>query len=1265
MNPIRRLILRVRAFIWTAFAMVCIGLALLVGIANLLLPYADRYRNEVADVLAQRLGKPVSLERLEGEWAAFGPRFTLHGLALGDPTDGDYLRIDLAAVTLDFVGALRPGRGMQQLKVTVDEVEVVRRSDGSWGLGRNDATPGGVRSDGIPLDWLDNRMVAALSAGRIVLHDARSGLTARLPGGTLTVDSHDGHAHLLGRFGTRTTGVVEAVLEHAPDSDRLRLYVAGDGINLPSWSEDLFAGLAVSAGESRFRLWFDLRETTLKGDFETTGLELRSTDQNPVQGVYRLDTLGGDVSGWVQPDDLGLVLSDLTLARSGHIWQAEQLGVGWQAGRLRLQARHVEVEDLFDAAILLPALPVDWRRRLATASARGTVEDLDLAIALPDTAPLEITGHLDLTDASWEPIGRAPGATRVRASGQFTGRTASGEFGVDGGRVELPWMFRNAFTPMELATTWSTDWAGAVPTFSIETQALRNAGVEAEVRAELQFNGGRPFVDLSANVIEGDVAVAHRYLPVNVTPPPVVAWLDRALIAGTLDNGRVALFGDLDEWPFRNAEGRFSARAHVAAGRLDYQDDWPPLTAFDADLEFDPFGMRARINSAELAGMQIGESDLDLSRFKEPLLKIAAQGRSSGEAALAFLRDMPIEGGHREYLEGLTLASDSDVWTNIDIPLNPRLGTTRVRGHAWLESAQIVDSKWDVAFDDTTGRVDFSETGVEAVELDTVFRGSEAKLSLRTGEFVNDTNNAAEAELTAESTPDILLTDIAPFAPLLPHIVGPAPWRIEVGIPTDGSGARFMLACELDAEDLDLPAPIGGADERTVELSFNLEDPLQRLDVTLGNVGTLRARRPDDRSPWSAFLALGDALPQEPSAQGLTVAGSLPTVDLDSWMGIFSNFANPQDIEATEQTVLDSLDLTVDQLRLAGRDFAEVRVQARRDESFWTVALDGESVAGRLRLPTTLTENRLLLAEFERLDWPAAPDGASGIRTEFDPRVLPPMDFFANELSFAGSPLGVVRFESFPTATGMRIETFTTESPELRVTAGGDWFADRHSAFNVTVTAPNVGRVLENFGFTGIIEGGQLLAQIDAEWDGSPSDFELKRLDGALELDVRRGMISEVEPGAGRVFGLLSVQTLPRRLLLDFSDLFSSGLAFDSITGQFELDDGEAHTGDLIIEGPTADVLIQGRTGLAERDYDQVVTVVPKIGGSLPLVGALAGGGVGAAALLVLQGVLGDEINELSKYQYAVQGPWSDPAITRLERDPRDFVGAEGNQSGE
>jgi uncharacterized protein YhdP len=239
----------------------------------------------------------------------------------------------------------------------------------------------------------------------------------------------------------------------------------------------------------------------------------------------------------------------------------------------------------------------------------------------------------------------------------------------------------------------------------------------------------------------------------------------------------------------------------------------------------------------------------------------------------------------------------------------------------------------------------------------------------------------------------------------------------------------------------------------------------------------------------------------------------------------------------------------------------------------------------------------------------------------------------------------------------MRIDRFRVSGESLSVEARGDWLGDRErnrSTWEATLKSPDLGAALRTLGFAEGIKGGNTEATVQISWPGPPGSPDLEGLKGRVALKVTSGRIVDLEPGAGRIFGLLSVQALPRRLLLDFRDLFLKGFTFDEITGRFRIDEGDAYSDDLVVRGPAAAMKVIGRTGLARRDYDQLVTVNPNVTGSLPLAGWAVGGPTVGAVILFFQRMLGDEVNENSGIHYRVTGNWDAPKVVRIDRQARE-----------
>jgi uncharacterized protein YhdP len=230
----------------------------------------------------------------------------------------------------------------------------------------------------------------------------------------------------------------------------------------------------------------------------------------------------------------------------------------------------------------------------------------------------------------------------------------------------------------------------------------------------------------------------------------------------------------------------------------------------------------------------------------------------------------------------------------------------------------------------------------------------------------------------------------------------------------------------------------------------------------------------------------------------------------------------------------------------------------------------------------------------------------------------------------------------------MRMDEFASRASKQRLTARGSWIGRGNAGrtqLRVDVESGEFGALLAGLGLGGQVAGGEGTLGIDASWRGGPDALDPNTMEASLSLDARDGRLLEIEPGAGRVLGLLGIAQLPRRLTLDFRDFFDKGFAFDSIRGQVRVAQGSARTDNLAIKGPAADINVRGTADLRNQRFDQTVDVLPKSGGLLTAVGAIAGGPVGAAVGADANAVLDKPLQGLGAKSYRVTGPWNAPKV--------------------
>jgi uncharacterized protein YhdP len=198
------------------------------------------------------------------------------------------------------------------------------------------------------------------------------------------------------------------------------------------------------------------------------------------------------------------------------------------------------------------------------------------------------------------------------------------------------------------------------------------------------------------------------------------------------------------------------------------------------------------------------------------------------------------------------------------------------------------------------------------------------------------------------------------------------------------------------------------------------------------------------------------------------------------------------------------------------------------------------------------------------------------------------------------------------------------------------------------------GELLSRFGMPGVVRGSAGTVKGQVAWLGAPTNFDTTTLNGGLDLSVASGQFLKADPGIARLIGVLSLQSLPRRLLLDFRDVFLEGFAFDSVTGNARITNGLVQTNNLQMAGVNATVLMEGQASMVDETQALQVVVVPQVdAGTLSLLAASANPVVGVATYF-LERVFGEAINTANTKAFQVTGSWLEPQVEEVKLTPRD-----------
>jgi uncharacterized protein YhdP len=473
----------------------------------------------------------------------------------------------------------------------------------------------------------------------------------------------------------------------------------------------------------------------------------------------------------------------------------------------------------------------------------------------------------------------------------------------------------------------------------------------------------------------------------------------------------------------------------------------------------------------------------------------------------------------------------------------------------------------------------------------------------------------------------------------------------------------FDVASNLGGLVIQAPKPFAKAAAETRPTRVRLEIPGSRANDVILESGSARARLRfavrDDGWRLERGAARFDAQPVSlPSQPGLLVTGDWPQFDLGEWLALSNKAADGATGRGGQRLMdwLGPVDVHLDRATVFGFEFSDVVAQLRSDGELWRIAVTGPQAEGQVTVPDDLTRGRPIVLDMKVLqlvsEEPAAGTTAGAPASAgLDPRTLPAVTAQAEDFSWQSRRFGRLAATISREPRGLTFDSITTTAPAFDITAKGSWWMEQdgpRTRLEAQFNSTDFAAAARALAYRDAIDAKKARVTASLWWPGGPSMDVLKTMDGTLRVALQDGRLRDIEPGAGRMLGLLSVAQLPRRLSLDFRDVTEEGLAFNSVRGDFEVRAGNAYTQNLLLKGPAIDMGIVGRTGLGAEDYDQTIVVSGNPTGPLAVAGVLAAGPVIGAGVLVLSQFFKDQLQGLTRAYYHVSGPWAAPVVQRI-----------------
>lgn len=1259
--------------------------ALLLAIRFVVFPQIEDYRSDVAAALGRTLGSPVEISTISAGWDGWNPKLLIGGVRVASVVNRDaapLLEVPEAGLVISWLSLPLFDLRFKLVEIERPRLAIRRDRAGMLHAAGMEFDPASASKETPVVDWILRQPHIAIRDAVIVWDDdLRNAPQLVLNHVYLRLDSRF-NRH---RFGLRGTPPAELAAPFDVRGDLRNLAGGWSGVSgkvyarleyadLAAWADWIPLPVPVDSGKGALRVWLDISDgipNQAVADLELADVLTTLRDDLP---PLRLDRMSGRV-GWkdMRPQREFYVRSLAFVEAKGVVLDPTDVtvtlresGPGVVATGL-VEFDRLQLAPLRELAARLP-LPERMRKDLALFAPRGTLRQGRMLWEGPPDDVVAYTAAAEFSDVGIAAHDGGPGISGATGRLELTQGGGKLKLASRNAALDLPQVFTASITFDSLDGDASWVRAGGTTTLTIDQLEFANRDAAGRVSGRYRTTPSGPGeIDLKAEVTRADVSKIHQYMP-RVIDEEIRDWLRQGLVRGSASDGRMELVGNLASFPFRDRKsGRFVISAKGRDVVMNYHRDWPLVTDLDGDFAIDGARLSVVATRGRVLGVTAAKARAEIADYTaaRPLLAIDIDVTAATASFLRFVDASPVADWLDHLTDGAKASGNSRLGLKLQFPLGNAAGN-RVAGEFDFLNDDV-DLVGVPQISQLSGRLDFTEASVRAPELEADIGGGKARFSVASGDGKVQVNGGGTASVAALGREfDVPLADT---------LSGSFDWKIAVGL--QGRVASWTLDSDLAGAAIDLPAPMGKTAGERVPLKVERHATIERggedsLTVTYGNVGRLQLERKLEAAGASierALLLLGpaaavprvDRLP----LSGFWVRGQLPELSIDDWLAVERLHRN----QAGAALGLSGLDLDLGVLEAFGRRLQDIHVAARRTRDDWRLDINGRQLAGTASwaAPSPGAPNGRVTARLARLEPPeaAAMSPWAGTATAPKPEAAasnpwPAIDLIADSYRVRNHDLGRLEFVAQPLQSEWRIDRLALSSGAGSLLASGQWRSrgDEQTILDVDLDVKDAGKFLAQFGQPDAVREAPTQINGHLAWAGAPNEFDYPTLSGMFKIQVGPGRFTKVDPGIGKLLSVLSLQMLPRRITLDFNDIFSEGFTFDDITGDVSVSKGVLHTTDLKLTGSAAKVAISGSVDLATETQQLGVRVQPALSASvstgamlLMMANPAVGAAIGAGALLA-QKVLSDPIEQMFSYEYLVTGSWADPIVVKRNTLP-------------
>ena len=1221
--------------------------ALLLTATRIFLAGMPSYQAELEQKFRQVSNLPIHFSKLDTGMRGFNPEIILQGISLEatDPLNKPDIQLREIRIGLDFLALLMTRDLLSASRVTLvgANISVIRNVDGSL------IVKGLQASDEQPL-WLLQGGKYEILDSEITWQDLkRHGSAVHFDRFDLVLKNHyfdqNHEIHLVSNLPRQygDTLRISAIFKgnvFTAENIEGQLYIEGTDLQADALiTGDLPLGLNLQSGAGDMRVWSLWRDSSpyqVVGYVQAQQIKISKNQSKPLA----IDTFEASFNWSDNNDRWRLAGYDVNIFANQQRWPDGAFYLQQDAqGNLSASIKQLDLPAaMYLAPLLVPSDQVGTD--LLTLNPKGRLRDVSL-YASSDFQTYALHGTFEeLGNAH---LGAMPQIQHI--SGQISATDRYGQiiFNTRNAQFDAPAWFRN---PLDIPRLQGTlKWWQTADAWQLFSQNLAIDSADFKTVANLNLlvpkTGASPVLDLTLAFGQfNDISQVPKYLPARIMDAGAVDWLDHAFVGGHIKHGELVLKGALDQFPYLKGQGLFETVFAIENGEIQFNEDWPHLQDVYADVQF--LGEDLQVAIAEGHSEKVG---IDQALVTIPALAdsehvyVWGQVHSKFMDSLAFLQKSPLQAKIAPIAKLINGVGDARVDLDLKIPYS-EADPVKVKVDAHLNGAQLNLKPINLKVEGIKGILTFTEDRISSTRLDARTLGfpiqgrlsSDAQATYLTIDGVTSIDNLQKQFAFLQN--DMASGKFAYTSQLtLPYAVS-APGSLRINSTLKGVSIDSQVELAKTA-----------AEEKPLSLHFQFEDSPQ-LPLTLAYGTQLQAYFLIDKlqeSLHSGHIVFGQGQAGRYPNAGLKLDIRQPSFNLSQAIAGF----NQDDKTDTQRPALKEISIDTEHLIWQDHDLGAIHGQLQQENQLWQGQISSIMATGRFSIPEqrsgsnriNLTMDSINLSAMDKFSL----EGADEVVTE-----LPLIDISSKQLLWRDVNLGALVLQTERLRNGIHFKKIQLQTGKSNLNLTADWLKQPTGSITqlkATLKAEKFGALLSQLNFTDDFKETSADISFQGGWRGGPHQFALNRLNGQLQLNLKNGRISSIEPGFGRLLGLIAMEQWVKRLSLDFSDVYRQGLAFDEIKGKLKIKDGLAFTDDLTVDAVAAKFYLAGFANLVDKTLDQRVAVVPKSSDAVPIAGTIVGG----IATLITQAVTDDyKEGYFFGSQYQLSGPWGNVEVTPL-----------------